>query len=65
MNLTATFLVPKIKTKETETRVLFLQEGSLKTLHLKTSPQGSWKFTREILNLFLTIVDTANRLELA
>ena len=41
------------------------QEGTLNTLQLKTSPQGSWGIRNEILLPFLTIADTTNKLELA
>lgn len=41
------------------------QKGTLKTLHLKTPPQGSWRIRREILIPFLIIVGTQKKLALA
>ena len=38
------------------------QDGTLNTLHLKTSPQGSWWITTETLLPFIKIVDTRNKL---
>ena len=42
-----------------------LQEGSLNTLYLKASAQGSWRIRTEALLPFLTIVDATNKLALA
>ena len=39
-----------------------LQEGNLKTVQLKPSPQGSWRVRREKLLSFQTILDTTNQL---
>ena len=46
-------------------RVPSPEEGNLKTLHLKPSPQGSWRIRRETLLPCLTIVDTTNNMALA
>jgi len=41
------------------------KEGNLKTLHMKPSPQGTWRIRRETLLQFLAIVDTTNKLVVA
>ena len=53
---------PSLHPRLTEPESPLLQEGNLKTLHLKPSPQGSWRIRRETLLPFLTIVDTTNKL---
>ena len=39
--------------------------GKPQTIHLKLSPQGSWRIRRETLLPFMTIVDTTTKLALA
>ena len=56
---------PTLDPRLSVTEPLLIQEGILKTLHMKTSLQGSWRIRRETLLHFLTIVDTTNYLALA